>query len=626
MSAKSITTALLVVFGILIVLVIGTAVALVKVDPRPLAERYVSKMLDRQVRIGSLTIHWGDPLHIEIGDLRLANAQWGSVPDMLRVEHLTADVDAKALWSGLLRYQHLTITKPVLVLERNPEGIGNWRFEQASRTPQPNQEGGMAVVPKNRRQFPSLLDFRLREGLVTYRTYSGHVLRIRLDDVTIGATGDNAFVDVEAKGAYNDADIRLKGQTQSFGAMRDATVPFGTTFSLRRQSAKLDFTGTMREPLDFEGVQGPIRITTDKLSDILSIFHMNLAADPAATLTADLSRQGNLWNLMDGKGNIASSNFKGKLMVLEGNRGATDDISTDLSFDQLNLNKLLSKDTGDDAEKKSSAKGWTELSLQTPAEDAPRVAAKIAAKQMTYGNIQIGDLFLDGKAGPGDVTLNETRFSLANSQFYMGGALKPDGDGSRLSASLSLEDGKIERFINLLFGESADVQGRIDGKAVINLRGSTLGEGLKNSNGALVLSVTEGQIARALLEKIATDLRALFRRGKGTAKISCMLGVMQLKNGMGTIESFKLRTPEANLNGEGRIDLSKQSIDLFLQSEADSTGFFALDVPLQISGNWKNPKIRTASKSVPKQGNVEEAEKLPASLRQLVDGNRCNRQ
>jgi uncharacterized protein involved in outer membrane biogenesis len=545
---------------------------------------------------------------------------------MLRVEHLTADVDAKALWSGLLRYQHLTITKPVLVLERNPEGIGNWRFEQASRTPQPNQEGGMAVVPKNRRQFPSLLDFRLREGLVTYRTYSGHVLRIRLDDVTIGATGDNAFVDVEAKGAYNDADIRLKGQTQSFGAMRDATVPFGTTFSLRRQSAKLDFTGTMREPLDFEGVQGPIRITTDKLSDILSIFHMNLTADPAATLTADLSRQGNLWNLMDGKGNIASSNFKGKLMVLEGNRGATDDISTDLSFDQLNLNKLLSKDTGDDAEKKSSAKGWTELSLQTPAEDAPRVAAKIAAKQMTYGNIQIGDLFLDGKAGPGDVTLNETRFSLANSQFYMGGALKPDGDGSRLSASLSLEDGKIERFINLLFGESADVQGRIDGKAVINLRGSTLGEGLKNSNGALVLSVTEGQIARALLEKIATDLRALFRRGKGTAKISCMLGVMQLKNGMGTIESFKLRTPEANLNGEGRIDLSKQSIDLFLQSEADSTGFFALDVPLQISGNWKNPKIRTASKSVPKQGNVEEAEKLPASLRQLVDGNRCNRQ
>ncbi|MDY0882548.1 AsmA-like C-terminal region-containing protein [Dongia soli] len=287
---------------------------------------------------------------------------------------------------------------------------------------------------------------------------------------------------------------------------------------------------------------------------------------------------------------------------------------------------MLAKDEGDDAEQKSSEKGWTKLSLQTPDENAPRIAARIAAKQMVYGNIRLGDLYLDGKVGPGDVTLSETRFNLASSRFYVAGVLKPEGDGSRLTASLALEDGKIERFINLLFGESADVQGRVDGKAVINLRGATLGEGLKTSDGALVLSVTDGRIARALLEKIATDLRALFRRGTGTAKISCMLGVMQLKNGMGTIESFKLRTPEANLNGEGRIDLLNQNVDLFLQSEADSTGFFALDVPLQIAGNWRNPKIRPASKSVSKQAGAEQAGKLPASLRQLADGNRCSQQ
>ena len=624
MSARSITTAFLVVLAILIVLGIGAAAALVKMDPRPLAERYVSKMLERQVHIGTLAIHWGNPLHVEIGELRLANAQWGSVPDMLRVEHVAADIDAKALWSGVLRYQHLTITKPVLVLERNPEGIGNWRFGAGSQSSQPNQEGGLAAVPKNRRQFPTLLDFALRNGLVTYRTYSGHVLKVRLDNVIVRATGDDALVEVEADGAYNDADIRLKGQTQSFTTMRDATVPFGTTFSLRHRSAKLDFTGTMQEPLDFEGVQGPVRIATDKLSDILGIFRMKLSPDPAATLTADLSRQGNLWNLMEGKGTVASNDFKGKLMVLEGNRGGTDDVSTELSFDQLDLDKLLARSEGGETEKKASGKGWSEFSLQTPDEDAPRVAAKIAAKQMTYGNFQVGDLFLDGKVGPGDVTLNETRFDLANSRFYLGGAIKPDGDGGRLTASLSLDDGKIERFINLLFGESADVQGRVDGKAVINLSGSTLGEGMKNSDGALVLSVTEGRIARALLEKIATDLRALFRRGKGTAKISCMLGVMQIKNGLGTIESFKLRTPEANLDGDGRIDLSKQNINLFLQSEPDSTGFFALDVPLQISGNWENPKIRAASKSVAKEAVAEHTEDLPASLQQLVEGNRCN--
>jgi uncharacterized protein involved in outer membrane biogenesis len=620
-SARSVTATLLVLFGIILLIGICAAIAITKVDPRPYVERYVSKLLDRQIRVDQLTIHWGNPLHVEIRNLRLANAKWGSVPEMLRVDYLAADIDVKALWSGVLRYQRLDIVKPVLVLERNAEGVGNWRFGSNYQQEPASQDSGLAVVPKNRRQFPSLLDFALKDGLVTYRTYSGHVLKIRLDQIAIAAAGENALVDIEGSGAYNDADIRLKGQAQSFTTLRDTSVPFGTSFSLRHQSAKLDFTGTMREPLDFEGVQGPVRIAAEKLSDILGMFHLSLPSDPEARLTADLSRQGNLWSLMDAKGSVAASNFTGKVTILEGNRGGTDDVSADLTFDRLDVDALLTEKPADGQPQKPRI-AWTALPLQTPDASAPRVTAKVAAKSVAYGNLEIANASVDGRAGPDDIALTRSQFTLADSQFYVAGTVKPAGDGSHLAASLSLEDGKIERFINLLFGEAADVQGRVDGGAVVDLQGATLGEALKHSNGTLVLSLTEGRIARALLEKMATDLRALFRRGKGTARISCMLGVVQLKKGIGTLKPFKLRTPEANLNAQGSIDLSKQSLDLLLQSEAESTGFFALDVPLQISGNWNKPKIRPGRKSVPEAaGNA--GDKLPASLQALVESNPC---
>ena len=108
-------------------------------DLRPLLERYATWTLDRRLTIGTLRIAWGNPLAVEVGDVRLANAAGGSSRDMVRIEHLAATIDVAPLLRGVLRFETLDVRKPEIVLERDAGGIRNWRFGGAAARPPTNR-------------------------------------------------------------------------------------------------------------------------------------------------------------------------------------------------------------------------------------------------------------------------------------------------------------------------------------------------------------------------------------------------------------------------------------------------------------------------------------------------------
>ena len=86
---------MIVIFGLLIAVVtigVGAIVLLVTADLRPLIERYARTSLHRRLAIGALRIGWGNPLTVELRDLDLANAPWGSAPDIVHIESISAEV------------------------------------------------------------------------------------------------------------------------------------------------------------------------------------------------------------------------------------------------------------------------------------------------------------------------------------------------------------------------------------------------------------------------------------------------------------------------------------------------------------------------------------------------------
>jgi uncharacterized protein involved in outer membrane biogenesis len=626
--------AALAALGLVIVLLIAGGVALATIDFRPILERRLSQYLDRPVQIGALHLHWGDPFAVEVQDLHLANAGWGSTPDMLSIRQLQAEIDARALLAGRLRFRKLVLVDPVLVLERNPDGIGNWRFarlvnasatdgDKAGESPVAPVDAvtGKIAAPSNRAHFPTLLDFTLHGGKISYRTSSGHVLKIDLDQVAITTPDDDQPVLLAAKGAYNGAALSLQAQLHSFNAFRDAATPYGVDVTLARQSASVHFTGTLVDPLNVDGAVGPITIAAKQLNDLLTAVGTSLPIDPALVVTGQLQHDGNLWSLSAAKGQVAGNQLAGQVHLREGGRGQADDIALDLRFKALDLDALLA--TGAAAKTSGKNQGWLDQPLETPDKASPRLVAKLGADSLAYGGTELTDIDLAGRLGPGEITFEHGTASIAGMKLQLAAALKPATGGSHLDTSLTFDQADAATLVSMLGGKPGDLSGKLSGGADGSLQGATLRQGLQHVQGSAVLSMTAGRISRDLLEKASTDIRTVFRNGTGTASISCLLGVMQVKDGLGTLQTLRARTGEATLNARGRVDFPRQSLDLVLQSDARSTGFFALDLPVRVTGDWHRPAIDLSGKSVGAQPPGRPESNMAPDLRAIIAANSC---
>jgi uncharacterized protein involved in outer membrane biogenesis len=608
--------------ALLLVLILAGAWFVARTELRPFAERRLTQMLDRQVTIGSLDVTWQNPLQVEIGDVHLANQSWGSTPDMGSIKSISALIDARALLAGHLRFLKLTIMQPVLVLERDPQGIGNWRFGASANRKEEKQSDNAAVEPTGRSDFPILLDFTLQDGKVSYRTYSGHILRVDLDQVTINTTGDDQPVDLKAGGAYNGGTLALVAKTHSFNELHDTAKPFGTTLTLSRQSAKLTFDGTMIDPLDVDGADGVLSAETARLSDILEIFHTKLSADPPAALQGRLTRQDDLWHLTEAAGKLADNTLTGHMTLREGRHGQGDDIDVATDFKSLDLGPLLA---GDGTQKSSGGSGnWQQQPLETPDKTAPHLTARLTADDVVYKDVKLGAVDLNGHLAPGDITVAPSSLTYAGVPLKIAGTLTPAGDGGKLSAEATTAGIDAATLLKSLGSTSRDLSGKISAGVSLVLTGKTVQEGLKASKGGAVLSMTNGRISRDLLEKASTDLRNVFRKGEGTAQVVCLLGVMHLQNGIGQLSPLRLQTSQAVINGQGRIDFLHESLDITLQSDHKTTDFLALDIPLHLTGPWQQPAVDISGKSVKVKPAALMMDDLSPALRGIAGGNACH--
>jgi uncharacterized protein involved in outer membrane biogenesis len=606
-------------FGLLGIIAIGGgafALWLTNADLKPIFEGEGSARLQRRVTVGALKIGWGDPLAIEITDLRIANTSWGSVPDMVRVGHVSALVDVRPLFRGVLSYRNLRVEDATVVLERDGNGTGNWKFGTGGRG------GGPTVVPKTRTQFPVLIDAVLTRGLVTYRTSSGKVLRISLDRVVQHTGGEETPITLQGEGAYNDVPGTFEAQMQSSAVLWDANKPFGAKVTFSANDTTVNFDGTMKEPLDFEGAFGRLTLEARALNGLLKLFEADASANIPLAIAGLLKRDGNDWSLSEAKGNLAAGEFTGTLAMHEGSRGKPDNISVDWDFKTLDVDALMAKiDNG------KGHRTFAGLPLQL-ALTGVNVEARVSADQSKLAARRFAAASLDARLADGAVTLRDFRLPLAGGEVRISGALLQTEAGGKLALTASLGKAEAAKLAQWIGATGGEIRGRLEGGAAIEMTGKTMGEALKASNGAMILTMNDGDVERALVEQASTDLRALFRTAEGRVPIGCLLGVLTLRDGAGGL-LLRLDSPEAKLVAAGNIDIASLHLDLTLKSDRDTTGIFALDAPMTIRGPLNSlqatPLTGNDRKGLAEADRSASVEALPASLRKLVRGSDCVR-
>jgi hypothetical protein len=134
----------------------------------------------------------------------------------------------------------------------------------------------------------------------------------------------------------------------------------------------------------------------------------------------------------------------------------------------------------------------------------------------------------------------------------------------------------------------------------------------------------DGQVAQSLIEQLSTDLRGLFRERHDFVPVSCLLGVVTLKDGIGVIAPLRLETQTAVAIGAGKIDLVRERLDLTVRTERDSTSFFALDIPVRISGPLDHLSAAPApGKDSDWLRQPATAAMLPPDLQKIANGSAC---
>jgi uncharacterized protein involved in outer membrane biogenesis len=612
MSTRRCAKILLGVVAALAVIAGGAAVLLTTLDPRPLVEWYLADALGTHVTMDALAIRWGSPVAVEVKGLRIANAPWAKQRDLLRVDNAAAEIAPGPLLHGVLEFRTLKIDGASLLLERGPGRRGNWKFNR-SESAAPSSP---AAVPNKRVWFPTLIDFTLRNGTFTYRATSGTVLTLRIDTLTINSPSNDRPVSLVLDGAYNDTAGTISATTDSFTIMRNASMPLHALFKIETATTTTDFDGSMTDPLNFDGVTGHLQIVAHSLGDVLTIFGAPAVVTPPFQAAGALGRTGNAWRWEGLSGKLGGDEFSGRLALDEGEVGNPDAVTTALAFPHLDA-KALSSGWG--------VAGLHGTKLQVDPHPGTTVDATITAGQLKYGTTVLTNFSGRVRSMPGEVTVNDLSFRFVGGTVLASAQAQTAGDGTRLRVAAALSEADTGEVARMLGAANGQISGRMDARAEVEMTGATVDVALKDSRGQAIVSVIQGRVARDLVEKLSSDLRGLFRSGEGSAPLTCVLAVVDMHNGLGVVAPLRLRSPEIALIGGGNINFITSGLDLRLESQPRSTGFFALDIPLEITGTFDRPSARPAVGPSVDARALDRMPALSADLLQVSDRNPCAR-
>ncbi|HYD07997.1 MAG TPA: AsmA family protein, partial [Reyranella sp.] len=496
MHLRHVAIAIISLLLVLVALAGGGVLWLMNQDFRALAESKGREALGRKVTIGALRIGWGDPLTLEIRDLRVANMPGGSRPDMVAMQHLHALIDVGPLLNGVLHYRKLDVTRLDVLLERDEKGVGNWKFSGGGGS----SPGGFAIVPKDRTQFPTLLDFTLRDATIIYRTSSGKPLTVALEEAAVRTPGDDQPVMVTAKGAYNDLPARLDATTDPFITLRDASAPFVEAFTLANEQNAIAFEGALMNPLDFDEIdRAALTIDAKNFGRLLEAFDAGLPADFPVKVNGDFSHSGNHWQIDGIKGDMAGNPVTGRFVLDEGPRGGTDKMAVKARYDILVLDSMLGRGQAET--------DWKSIELQLPDKTAPVIQADLAAKRLQHGKTTLSGFALTGTAAPGAIDIDSVKFAMAGTTFEANATAKSEGKATRLHVNAGLPGASLTELLKSLGAATDEIAGQISARVALDATASTLGDVLSQGQGSAVFAMIDGKVSRDVVEKASADLR-----------------------------------------------------------------------------------------------------------------------
>ncbi|HWZ74074.1 MAG TPA: AsmA family protein [Casimicrobiaceae bacterium] len=543
--------------GVLVVLIIAVAIAVRTIDVNDFIAPIQKSVKDATGR--DLVIRGGIDFKLSlepellIDDVSLSNAEWGKSAQMLTAKRVEAQVKLLPLLQRRFEIVRFKLIDPVIALETDAGGKGNWEFSSAG-------SGGAAPSSAGSFNAFTIGDLAVDHGALSFHDgESGKTTNIAIDALSLHARDAESPVSARFRGTIGDIAVAMEGDLGPLQALAQRHWPYPVSLKgqVNGQSASVTTNVRVEERTvnfdelqigaDHDTIKGKLALTPGKPRSKLTF---KLAATTFAWTDLPLARK-----LAGAKGAVAHEKFVFNDEALDFGALQASDADGDVSIDTLLL-----------------PAGWrlenvrVQFALRNGKLDAPVLQAS------GFGGSARGRLSIDAaKVHDPALTLHL--------------------EAKALDAGAMLA----------IFGVKREVRG---GKTEVTLDIAAHGESPRqwvyamNGNATVVVGPATLVHTRLDLESPLNRLADAvnpYHRVDPSTELECAVGRLPLKDGIAQIDrSIALETKKFGASASGTVNFRDETLDLAIKPQIRQG--IPIDVPqvsslVRFQGPLRSPSV-----------------------------------
>ncbi len=568
------------IIATLVVLVLLAVVALFLIPTDKVAQLAASQFeraTGRAMTItGAVSPSFWPTLGVTTGPVTVANATWSQEGPMLRAEGLSIRMDAQALWGGAMRITGVEAVAPVILLERNAAGQGNWEFGDAQTA------DGTGAAPST---F-TLDKGMIRGGALTYIDHAtGSRIALTAMDADLTLPAYDGPAELQLTAVMNAQPFTTTIAVDTFGAALAGDIS-DLNLTAAAGPANMVFDG--RAGLSPLMAEGAVEADLGDLTTLMALLGLPQPDLPQG-FGADRIALTGMVTLTD----AGTAHLRGGVIILDENQlsgdadldpnGTRPALSARVRAASLNLSSV----SGGGSDGPSSS-GWPKDRIDISAFGLMDATIALTADSIDLGDVTLGPtraiMTLDNARAVFDLKQVTAYQGSVSGQFVVNGR-----DGLSVGGDLAVKGIALQPLLTD-FGDTDRLIGNADGQIRFLASGSSVDAMMQTLSG-------EGQVSLGKGELRGLDLAGMLRTldpgyvGEGAKTIfDSMTASFTIKDGVLRNDDLALSAPLISVGGKGRVNLGQQTLTYRVVPKAlagaDGTG--GLKVPLDITGPWSD--------------------------------------
>ncbi len=550
---------------------------------------------------GDLSIAFFPRIQIELNDVTFANRQGASPTEMATMDKLSIGLAVMPLLRREVVIERFVLERPVMVLELDSRGRGNWEF--GITQPTDESEGGESSEAFALNEV-SLGDVRLVDGDVSFRDgRSGAQHHFQDIDLTVSLPTLQGALGLDGQLTYNGERLSLDTEiTSPRGFIDGEATP--VEMALRSDVMRFDFNGTAASA---SGGALPIRANGDVELDVPSVRRFSAWTGSAIEspggfgpfhVTGQVDANGDrvrfsnarlLFDEMEGSGNF-SLNLG----------GARPRITGDLALNKVDVRPYVAGDGAAPTPRGSASSEWSTAPIDLSALRAFDADLDIVADEIITPTLNMGRSTLDLTLRNGVMTALIEEMSL-----YEGSGTARFEVDARNPTIVIREQSTFSVIQALpLFRDLANFSS-LEGVGNITVdlttRGRSQRDFISALNGSGEIRFNDGALKginiASLVRTVGSALTDIdVPGGPQQTDFAELGGTFQIRNGVLSNLDMRLLNPLLRITGAGDINLVERTMEyridpqavMTLEGQGSTRDITGMTVPLLISGSWDN--------------------------------------